>query len=404
MRRLTGRRQGKGVGVWVWHGNMGARMNDHQVLGAGPLCVDVLLGRSFDLWLHSYYLTGLVGLAKAGRITMKTACGPLRATLENMHVAGFPLFTIRCTNSTGSRIICFDARDQSDAWQSSALKQVDVYYKRSFFRPDADKLDVAFRRKVYPMNPMFATWPRDAGGWRHAVFMQMARDVFKLVREGGHFQNVWVDFMQKVKGMMTLSFQDQYEDRPLSGKTPKVLFQTRLWDPASEKGDWVDSCNADRVAMVRTLRARLGRRFVGGLAYTPFAREHYPDLLSDLTPDSHCRRPEFIALCRSFLVRVNIRALFDAIPYSLGESLAANNVIVSHPVRNQCATPLVAGEHYLAFERPDECADICAGLLDAPVRIEALRQQAYTYYCDAVRPERAMERYLNKAMEQEKAA
>jgi hypothetical protein len=142
----------------------------------------------------------------------------------------------------------------------------------------------------------------------------------------------------------------------------------------------------------------LGKYCVGGLVPSPFTRKNYPELLSNLTATSTAKRPEFIRLCRQFLVRVNIKALFNAIPYSLGETLAANNCIVSEEIRNSCMTPLVDGRHYLGFTTPDECADRCLELLDSNDKADRLRQESYAYYCTAVRPTEAMRMFLEQAL------
>ena len=97
-------------------------------------------------------------------------------------------------------------------------------------------------------------------------------------------------------------------------------------------------------------------------------------------------------------MRVNIKALFDATPYSLGETLAANNCLVSENIRNTFATPLVAGRHYVGFTTADECADRCLELLDSDDKAKRLREEAHAYYRTAVRPKEAMRMFLEQAM------
>jgi hypothetical protein len=191
---------------------------------------------------------------------------------------------------------------------------------------------------------------------------------------------------------------DNYEETPANNKRKQVLFQTRLWDPSEEEGDWVEECNRHRVEMIRVLRRRLGTRCVGGLIRTPYTEKNYPELLSNLTLTAKAKRPEFIRLCRQFLVRVNIKALFDAVPYSLGETLAANNCLVSENIRNSFATPLIEGRHYAGFTTPDECADRCQELLDSDDKATRLREEAHAYYRKAVCPKEAMRMFLQQAM------
>lgn len=360
--------------------------------------VDLFLAE-FDIWLHSYFITGLVQLAKEGTIALRVMGGNDRRRCLTMN-RGYPLLTIKSTDAhrNNSRVICFDPKDQSNAWQTQALGECDVYYKRSTHRPDTELLTRPQQSKVHPINPMFATWCSGAGSWN--VRLSAA-----LAMMAGHDFAAHLSLRKAVRSMATqfrifafLSTLDDSEDTPAGNKRKQVLFQTRLWDPSKEEGDWAEECNRHRVEMVRVLRRRLGTRCVGGLIRTPFTEKNYPDLLSNLTPTAKSKRPEFIRLCRQFLVRVNIKALFDAVPYSLGETLAANNCLVSENIRNSFRTPLVEGEHYVGFTTPDECADRCQELLDSDDRANRLREVAHAYYCKAVRPKEAMRTFLEQAM------
>jgi hypothetical protein len=354
----------------------------------------------FDIWLHSYFITGLVQLAKEGTIALQMMSGHgLRRNLKTQN-SGYPLLTLQCTEAhrNNSRVICFDPRDQSDAWQTQALEECDVYYKRSTHRPDTERLTELQQFKVRPINPMFATWCSGAVSWK-------VRLSAELVMRAGHRIAARLSPREAVSSVLDnfrifsfLSTLDNYQDTPTSSKRKQVLFQTRLWDPSEEEGDWVEECNVHRVEMVRVLRRRLGTRCVGGLIRNPFTERNYPELLSNLTVTAKSKRPEFISLCRQFLVRVNIKALFNAVPYSLGETLAANNCLVSESIRNSFATPLVEGEHYIGFTTPDECADRCQEILDSDDKAARLREAAHAYYCKAVCPKEAMRTFLEQAM------
>jgi len=366
----------------------------------GPqLDVRVLLGGGFDIWLHCYFLTGLMQLAQDGSIRLSVMRGQEAATLAS-RTSDYPILMLRCSQPNGgpSRLICFDPRDQSDVWNRAALEVCDVYFKRSVHGPDVQKLPPAEAGKVRPINPMFATWSKGARGWWLRTSAFYVRTAMGKMLSGMSPKQSLREMRRNMSFLTGLSSVDCYEDVPASDKRPHVLFQTRLWDPSEETGDWVEPCNRERVEMVRTLRAALGTDCVGGLVPTPYARATQPDLISNLTISSRAKRPEFIRLCRQFLIRVNIKALFEAVPYSLGETLAANNCMVSQTVRNTCATPFVDGEHYVGFSTPQECADACRDLLASPQKVSALREASHAYYRSAVQPRAAMVTYLKQAM------
>lgn len=361
--------------------------------------VDLLIDE-FNLWLHSYFIAGLVQLAEVQSITLRAMSGQDRRKCLTVHDSSYPLLTLKCTDTSRdhSRLICFDPRDQSNVWHTAALEKYDIYYKRSIYQPDTERLIRSQQVKVRPINPMFATWCSGTMAWNAklivASFVKAGHHIFT----GNSSRKTISSILDDLRTFAFLSTLNNYEDNPVGCKQKQVLFQTRLWDPSEEKGDWVEDCNRHRVEMIQVLRRRLGAYCVGGLIRTPYAEQNYPELLSNLTLTAKAKRPEFISLCRKFLIRVNVKALFDAVPYSLGETLAANNCLVSESIRNSFATPLVEDEHYLGFTTPDECADRCLELLDTADSADRLREAEYAYYCNAVRPQNAMWMFLEQAM------
>jgi hypothetical protein len=361
--------------------------------------VDLFLAE-FDMWLHSYFLTGLVQLEKEGVITLGVMGGRDLRRCMDMQMNPYPLFTLKCSevDSNKSRVICFDPKDQSNAWQTKALEECDVYFKRSTHRPDTERLTKPQQSKVRPINPMFATWCSGAGIWNVRLYAALVMRAGRQIAARQPSRQALISMLNNIRAFAFLSTLDNYEDSPASSKREQVLFQTRLWDPSEEKGEWVEDCNLHRVEMVRGLRRRLGTRCIGGLIRTPYTEKNYPELLSNLTLTAKAKRPEFIRLCRQFLIRVNIKALYDAVPYSLGETLAANNCLVSESIRNTFATPLVESEHYVGFTTSDECADRCLELLESGDKAIRLREEAHAYYRKAVSPKAAMRTFLEQAM------
>lgn len=350
-------------------------MSDHRPL------FEIIPTHGFDIWLHSYFLTGLIALSRQRIIRLRYRAGGNGTSRPAWFQSEYPLLVLRHQND----LIAFDPADRSDQFHEDALRECRIYFKRSFYPSDAARFPTRWREKIRPLNPMFATWIRSRR-WT-------ARTMWVLFRQ----PDPWPRRRRALITFCQLSQLPIYEATPVEPKKPYVLFQTRLWNPAEEKGDWVAPTNAHRVELVRALRRELGDRLVGGLIREPYAEQHYPDLITNLTLSGRAKRPEFIRLCRQFLVRINIRALFDAIPYSLGETLAANNCLVSEPIRNTCALPLAAGQHYLSFTSPKECATLCRELLELSSRTRALREAAHEYYRHAVAPAAAMRTYLSQA-------
>ena len=242
--------------------------------------VDLFLGNGLDIWMHSYFLAGLVQLAEEGEITLRVLRGKDLALFPMMQRIHNPIILfLKITTTTGDnpRIICFDPLDKSDVWLTPAMEECDVYFKRSTYLPNTQQLTKSQRSKVRPINPIFATWI-SSPAWTGRIYTAFLRTALRQIATGTPVRTATNSLMRSSQVFASLPSLAQYEDTPAGTKRNQVLFQTRLWDPSEEKGDWVEPCNQHRVAMVRTLRERLGDRCVGGLIRTPYTEKHYPDL------------------------------------------------------------------------------------------------------------------------------
>ncbi len=308
-----------------------------------------------------------------------------------------PMFLIECKEkgSDNVRTVCFDSMDKTTVFHNKMLEICDVYFKRNYREIDLKRIPENGRKKIIPINPMFATWTTKSPLWTLRIFL---KTLMNVLFSGKPFRNKKNKLFNLLQSFFSLPPVSHYEASPgdqlIAGK---IFFQTRLWDPELEKGDWVAEHNHERIALVETLKSGLGDGFVGGLSYTPYAAREYPQLLSNLTPNSKCKRPEFIRQSKTFPIRVNIRALFDAIPYSLGESFAAGQCVIAQRLKNACAHQPVDGVHYAGYDTPKECLDICKNLLAHPDMLQEFRQNAHAYYTRHVRPDNCMKYCLETA-------
>ena len=205
------------------------------------------------MWLHSYFLAGLVQLEKEGVITLGVMGGHDLRRCMDMQMNPYPLFTLKCSevDSNKSRVICFDPKDQSDAWQTKALEECDVYFKRSTHRPDTERLTRPRQSKVRPINPMFATWCSGAGSWNARLYAALVMRAGRQIVARQQSRQALSSMLNNIRSFAFLSTLDNYEDSPAGSKREQVLFQTRLWDPSEEKGEWVEDCNLNSSSTVR---------------------------------------------------------------------------------------------------------------------------------------------------------
>jgi len=252
-----------------------------------------------------------------------------------------------------------DVYDRSDVFDTHALEASCRYWKRSFHRPDIERLPHSLRAKVVPFGPNFAC--RSTREW-HSIPPRP------------ELEAAWEDYRSGVP-------LESFEQMPSAALEPAIVFQTRVWSPDSTS-DNVEEVNEWRVAVLRALRSAFPGRFYGGLVPNPHAERWYSDLISP-----HPNDPiPFAAFRKRYLIGVSTRGLHYSVPFKIPEYMAASMAIVSDPIRNEMAAPFVAGQHYLEFRTPDECVERCDRILSNPALAFALREAGWDYYRSQVRP------------------
>ena len=313
---------------------------------------------------------GLHSLERSGKIRLAIKAGKGN---------GYPrLVRAGIQNETRiQRAIAIDLADQSDCFSIADLEQVDVYFKRSLRAP-APELGAQLASKVQPFglnNP--------------AISLRAALRVLSTRSGTGRSaRGLTTDARQ----LFALPSPRAFECRPEIEAEPSVLFQTRLWPAAKEDAD-VIALNDDRAALVRALRKAFGRRFLGGVIPTEFARLHYPDVLTEL-PFGMRAYPELV---KRPLIGVYSRGLHDSISFKMSEYLGASRCIVAHRPEAVLPEPLVDGRNFLLFDELEGCVAQCEYLLSRPQTARYMRAQNWSYYVSQVEPNAHLLRTLNRA-------
>ena len=322
----------------------------------------------------SFVYAGLFDLAHAGEIALELRWERTEDFVVRVEVE-------RVADGSRRRL-CFDIHDRSYVFSDAALRECDAYFKRSFFAPDVERLEL--RGKVRPFGPIFVTRSghgraRLAAGLGHAL-KSRGVDAWQAFRD-------FTDYLR-------LPPPSAYERSATEPAPARVLFQTRLWTDAEVTGDPpAAEINGERVRLVRALKSGLGAAFAGGIVPTPLALEKHPDLVC--ARETH--RRAYLATARGCAIGIYSRGLHDSTAWKLGEYLAASHAIVASGLRNALPVPLAPGRDMLAFTTPEECVDLCAGLLAAPERLAALREASHACYRDVARPTRHVLRCFDAA-------
>ena len=331
--------------------------------------------------------SGLFELAHAGmadlRITQRLPwrSDPEDATTVGLSVSG---------EGSGERDIAIDLLDRSDVFNHSALAHCTLYFKRNFYPAHLDALPESLRIKVHPFGLNFAC--RTAYSTRRILTSFAPRLAGSFLRYGLFDRKTLREEVAKLAQYVSSPEISVFEEPPETLLEPTVVFQTRVWQEVITPDSPVE-INDGRANLVRALQKGLGSRFVGGLVATPFALEHYPDAVSSASG----RRSSYIEMSKRSLVGIYTRGLHHSLAFKLPEYLAASKCIVSDPQRNQLPEPLVPLKHYLVFRTPDECVSLCEDILANPALARAMRQAAWQYYREHVRPDAHIRQLLERA-------
>lgn len=263
--------------------------------------------------------------------------------------------------------------DHSDYWDEGLLNWCDVYAKRNI-----NPLHPApVQHKVIPFGLNWLCHSRHSA---MAVMMAMASNLPRASKEE------W----REIYCYLAAPHWRAFEHRPDQAVEDTILFQTRVWEHHDAPGD--ETVNERRVSLLRALRREFGDRVRGGIVNTPFARQHYPDLITD----QQCRQPQYIRWAKIPLIGVYSRGLYDSLAYKMAEFLAASKCIVSEPIINELVEPL---DSISVYRTEDECLAFCDRLLGDKSLAEYNRRQSWDYYQRLVRPQAGIANLLSRALE-----
>jgi hypothetical protein len=183
---------------------------------------------------------------------------------------------------------------------------------------------------------------------------------------------------------------------------------TRLWDPAGEKADFVessvreqgaadrDSINRVRIECIEACRNAFPGHFIGGLAAGPYAGKVAPHLI---VPDSMTDKRSFMGLVKASPICVATTGLHLSTGWRLGEYVTASRAIVSEKIRDVLPGPFRAPDNYLEFSTADELLRALRELIADRVLMKAMMWNNYSYYRTHGRPDSLVLNALLSALE-----
>lgn len=340
--------------------------------------------------------------AFAGLYDLRTAAiVDLRMSIALAPWAGAPIYNVLVLEATDAhgndRRIVFDVRDGAHL-DAALLAQSDLYFKRTCEDAAIAGLPESLRGKVRPYGLNYAcgsdaqlrnlAYARQLYGTHRASHARRSRRLSLPLR--------WLGVQRRAASANDPMSYARFETDADCFADSAVLFMTRLWSPNSSPGSHASSLsqlNRTRIELVRTLRERLGSRFIGGVHPDEYSQAECPDCVTDLGAN----KSSYLQLMRSQLVAVTSAGLHRSIGWKLGEYVAASRCIVSEPMTAMLPGAFVAGRHYLQYRTPAECADACERILNDPAFAAAMRRNNADYYQHHLKPDVLVLNHLQAA-------
>lgn len=309
--------------------------------------------------------------------------------------------------SDGSRQqgVCFDMRD-GPIVDCAALQESDVYFKRTYTHSELCHVPVHARTKVRPFGLNYACSSKSQ--LRSIPFAKqlLFQKPTSAGRSAGRLRSMRQMVSRPVRWLggpaieMSASSPLQYSEFEASAETPaerSVVFLTRLWCSIGKPDEVVQQfrvLNEARIELIRTLRNRLGDRFLGGLERNDVSEQLCPEYIMD----QDTIKTTYVASMKRSLIGVATTGLHGSIGWKFAEYVAASRCIVSQPLQPETCPGLREGTHYLPFSTADECATACERLLNDATLAHTMRDHNETYYRNELEPSVMMLKRLRTAM------
>lgn len=358
----------------------------------------------------SYFHTGLFELEQKGilkcRIVLDTA--EKRGTLSTIdgtsirsnHPQPKTSYYKLIDNKKNKEInFAVDAYDIAHFFSEYALKKCDFVFKRNYEKKYICPLEKSYQHKLKPLGLSFGSLSRH----RHDRFKLLSgllisnlrlhlkidrylfSKFFSIIRKK---LDHWY-FVQNAR--LIDSFQSFSVDTELT-----VIFQTRCF-ARSEEPD-VQEIHSQRADLIRILRKRLGKQFIGGFIPDEVSKKYYTDCLTNMSTDPQ----GYLQLVKKASIGIYTRGLANSPAWKLAEYLSQGKCIVAEPLTTELPVPLEHGKHLMYFHSPEECADICEMLLKDPAQMQKLSRNARAYYEEHVDPVANVKRIINLMLASER--
>ena len=326
----------------------------------------------------SIIITGLLLLAEQKKILLSVSNDRLNRKYPHPHLVEILV---------SGRVISFDLLDGYN-WPIGAvercLARIDSYFKRSFSATENETISARNRSKINPLGFNYhVTYPGNPIEPK-AGFRETLKSIFRKMVLGNGASNFFPDVFQK--------------NAEKCRGSPRVIFVTRLWDPASGPAadrEEREEINQMRIGIITELRKTLGPAFIGGLDDDSYSRRISRKLVLGRSVTS---RRNYIELMKSRDICIGSMGLHRSIGWKTGEYVAAARAIVDQRFYYEVPGGFEEGGNYLPYATIAECVACVESLVDSPDRVSEMKLANQLYYEKYGRPDRMVWNAILKAL------
>lgn len=355
----------------------------------------------------SYFHTGLFELERMGilkcRVVLDTQerRGTLSTFDEKLTRSNHPqpkTSYYKLIDKKNNKEVYFavDAYDIAHFFSEYALKNCEFIFKRNYEQKYTCRLDKSYQNKIYSLGLTFKVQSLN----RHSLltyFSGLIIGNLRLIQQKDRafprriYQSIKKNYTHWLDAKNTRAWHDfnQYS----LANDHSVIFQTRCFARTEEPD--VQGIHNQRADLIRILKKRLGKQFIGGFIPDEVSKKYYPDCLTNMPTDPQ----GYLQLVKKASIGIYTRGLANSPAWKLAEYLSQGKCIVAEPLTTELPVPLEHGKHLMYFHSPEECADLCEMLLNNPAKMQELSRNARAYYEQHVDPVVNVQRIIDLMLE-----
>ncbi len=290
--------------------------------------------------------------------------------------------------------------DMHDSYEINlkALKNSDIYFKRSYLSSYIEKIKKTLSTPIIPLGFNYWVYPNsiDKENIKRTLFIsnitlkERAGMLLRALSFPSSISNA-----PKLKEIECTLPTEEYKNR-------KILFMVRAWDPAlfpnisQEATEQLEEINQTRASCIRVLKKEFKKDFYGGFSSTPYTQKYYKDAI--VPNPASTTKSNYLKQLQSYPICIATTGLHNSIGWKFGEYVAMSKAIISEKLIYTPPKAFQINQNFLEFQSPDECIEKTLLLYqNEDIRYQMRLNNAY-YYHHYLKPDNLVYNTLMNAL------